>query len=55
MSVIVAGVSIGDTSVVAAHSVVLRDVPNRTVVGGAPARRLGRVVGDGPGVSIEYD
>ena len=55
MSVIVAGVSIGDMSVVAAHSVVLRDVPNRTVVGGAPARRLGRVVGDGPGVSIEYD
>jgi len=55
MSVVVAGVSIGDTSVVAANSVVLRDVPARTVVGGSPARRLGRVVGDGDSVGIEYD
>jgi len=39
-SIILPGVRIGDHSVVAAGSVVSRDVPARVVVGGAPARLL---------------
>lgn len=37
-SIIMPGVSIGDGSVVGAHSVVTRDVPPYTIVAGAPAR-----------------
>ena len=42
-SVVTAGVTIGNGCVVAANSVVNRDVPDDTVVGGSPARRLGKV------------
>lgn len=42
-SVITAGVTIGSRVVVAANSVVNRDVPDGVIVGGTPARRLGRV------------
>ncbi len=41
-AVIVPGVTIGELAVVGANSVVTRDVPPRTVVGGAPARVLKR-------------
>jgi acetyltransferase-like isoleucine patch superfamily enzyme len=54
-SVIAAGVTIGAHSVIAANSFVNGHVPERTVVGGNPARRLGVVVGQGAGVFIEYD
>ena len=39
-STIMPGVSIGPNSVVAAHSVVTKNVPPNTVVGGVPAHRL---------------
>lgn len=46
-SIIAAGVTIGTCCVVAANSFVKTDVPERTVVGGSPARVLGRVEFDG--------
>jgi acetyltransferase-like isoleucine patch superfamily enzyme len=39
-AMILKGVTIGDGAVVAANSVVTRDVPPRTLVGGSPARVL---------------
>ena len=51
-SVVVAGISIGRQVVVGANSFVNRDVPDRTVVAGSPASRIGRVEGDGKGVRV---
>lgn len=42
-STIVAGVTIGPNSVVAANAVVTKDVPSWTVVGGVPARVLRKI------------
>lgn len=53
--VITAGVTIGNGCVVAANSVVNKDVPDGVVVGGSPARRLGQVeMRDGQPVLV-YD
>lgn len=41
-SVILPGVTIGDGAIIAAYSVVSRDVPPYTVYGGDPARLLRR-------------
>lgn len=46
-AIISAGVTVGPMSVVGAGSFVNRDVPERTVVAGSPARVVGRVAGDG--------
>lgn len=54
-SIIAAGVTIGSRCVVGANSFVNRDIPDRTVVGGSPARRLGTVIGDGESVRIAFD
>ena len=54
-TVVAVGTRIGNSCVVAATSFVNRDVPDRTVVGGTPARRLGCVEGDGPDVRLVFD
>lgn len=54
-SVISAGVTVGNRCVVAANSFVNNDVPEATIVGGSPARRLGRVVGEGDQVRMVFD
>ena len=41
--VILPGVTIGENSIVAAGSVVTKDVPPYTVVGGSPARELKKI------------
>lgn len=43
---IIGGVTVGENSVVVAHSVVTRDVPPNTLVGGNPARVI-RPIGEG--------
>lgn len=52
---IVRGVTIGRQCVIAANSLVNRDVADRTIVGGSPAKRLGRVRVEGDDVRLDYD
>ena len=54
-SVIVAGVTIGERCVIAANSLVNRDVPDGTIVGGTPARTLGHVEGEGAHAKLVFD
>lgn len=54
-SVIVAGVTIGERCVIAANSLVNRDVPDGTIVGGTPAKRLGHVEGHGADARLVFD
>ncbi len=54
-SVIAAGVKIGSKCVIGANSFVNDDVPDGTVVGGSPARRIGTVVGESDTVRIVFD
>lgn len=42
-AIILPGITIGEGAVVAAGAVVTEDVPNWTIVGGIPARILGKV------------
>jgi len=54
-STVRAGVSIGSRCVVGAHSYVNRDVPDRTIVAGSPARQVGVVEIVGDEVRLKYD
>lgn len=54
-SIIAAGSLIGERSVVAANSFVNGEVAPQTVVGGNPARPIGRVEGVGDNVQIVYE
>ncbi len=54
-SLVLPGVSIGPQSVVAANSVVNCDVPAGTIVGGSPAKPIGRVEGEGADVRLVYE
>ena len=54
-SVIVAGVTIGERCVIAANSLVNRDVPDGTIVGGTPAHVLGHVDGEGADARLVFD
>ncbi len=54
-SVIAAGVTIGSRCVVAANSFVNDDIPEATIVGGTPARKIGSVVGEGEQVRMVLD
>ncbi len=54
-SIVTLGISIGSQCLVAANAFVNRSLESRSVVAGNPARRIGRVVGDGATVSVEFD
>ncbi len=45
--IVLKGVTIGDSAVISAGSVVVRDVPEREIWGGNPARKIGVVNGSG--------
>jgi carbonic anhydrase/acetyltransferase-like protein (isoleucine patch superfamily) len=53
--VIARGVSIGDMCVIAANSFVNRDVPTRSIVGGTPAKVIGRVEGEGEEIRLVFN
>ncbi len=53
-SVILPGISVGPRSVVAANSLVNRDVPEGAIVGGSPAKLIGRIEGEGADVRLIY-
>ena len=52
--VIAQGVSIGDRCVISANSLVIHDVPEGSIVGGTPARLIGRVEGKGEAVRMVF-
>jgi UDP-3-O-[3-hydroxymyristoyl] glucosamine N-acyltransferase len=54
-SVIARGVTIGDMCVVAANSFVNRNVPARGIVGGTPAKAIGRVEGEGEAIRLVFN
>ena len=54
-AIITAGVTIGDQCVIGAGALVNRDVPDRSVAFGMPARVVGRVEVEGEQVRIVYD
>lgn len=54
-SIVLPGVVIGKQCVIAANSLVNKNVPDRSVVAGNPARLIGSVEGDGDSVRLRID
>ena len=54
LSVINLGVEIGDNCVIAANSFVNCNVPNRSIFGGTPAKKIGEVVGEKGNITLKY-
>jgi acetyltransferase-like isoleucine patch superfamily enzyme len=54
-SILLPGVKVGRKSIVAANSLVNKDVPEGFVVAGTPARMIGRVEGEGAQVQLHFD
>ncbi len=53
-SIINKGVTIGNYSVIAANSFVNRDIPEYSIYAGTPATKIGDVIVDDKGVTLEY-
>jgi len=53
-SVIARGVTIGDMCVIAANSFINRNVTTRSIVGGTPAKVIGRVEGEGDAIRLVF-
>ena len=53
-AVVLPGVTIGSRCVVGSNSFVNRDLPDRTIAVGSPARPVGRVEGDGEDIQFVY-
>lgn len=54
-SIVTAGVTIGDHVMVMAGAVVTEDVPSFSIVGGVPARRVGKVIVRSGRVTLQYE
>lgn len=55
LSVVVAGITVGERCVIGAHSLVNRPVPARSIALGVPARIVGHVEVDGADASLVFD
>ena len=53
-TVLVHGVTVGNRCVIAANSLVNRDVPEGSIMGGSPAEPIGRIEGEGEAVRLVY-
>jgi len=53
-AIVAAGVTIGNQCVIGANSFVNDDVPERSIVTGSTARIVGRVIGEGADVRLEF-
>lgn len=54
-SMVTAGVTIGNQVVIGANSFVNKDILDRTIVVGSPARKIGHVEGSGKSVRVIYE
>ena len=54
-TVILKGVEIGDQCVIAANSLVNKSFPDRTIIGGVPAKKIGTVEIENSDVHLKYE